>query len=117
MSSFPPEPRAREREVGQFLTATEERLAAYGGVFSVFHQETWEEVEAMAQRNRRTLTIDISPLVKTLGLAEVIRQIGEENLLRQLGAQRLMEQLDAQTILDSLPPAKRRELKRLLAEE
>jgi hypothetical protein len=68
----------------------------------------------MAQRGRRTPDIDISPLVETLGLAEVIRQIGEANVLRELGT---MEQLDARTILDNLPVAKRRQLKRLLAEE
>jgi hypothetical protein len=32
------EPPGRERDVGRFLTATGERLATYGGVFSVFHQ-------------------------------------------------------------------------------
>jgi hypothetical protein len=119
------EPPAREREVGQFLTATEERLAAYGGVFSVFHQATWREVETMAQRSRRTLTIDISPVVETLGLEEVLRQIGEEKVIRQIGEQKIlreigkkvMEQLDVQTIWDNLPAAKRRQLKRLLAEE
>jgi hypothetical protein len=120
------EPKAREREVGEFLTPTEERLAAYGGVFSVFHQATWKEVESMAQRRRRTLTIDISPVVETLGLEEVIRQIGkekvirqigEEEVLREIGAKKVMEQLDVQTIWDNLPAAKRRQLKRLLAEE
>jgi hypothetical protein len=129
------EPPAREREVGQFLTATEQRLAAYGGVFSVFHQATWREVEAMAQRSRRALSIDISPVVETLGLEEVIRQIGEERVIRQIGREKvirqigegevlreigpkkLVEHLDVQTILENLPPAKRRQLKRLLAEE
>jgi hypothetical protein len=133
------EPPAREREVGQFLTATQERLAAYGGVFSVFHQATWREVETMAQRRQRTLTIDISPLVETLGLREVIRQIGEENVIRQIGEENVIRQIgkekvirqigeeqvlrevmgrvDVQTIRDNLTPAKRRQLKRLLAEE
>jgi len=138
------EPAAREREVGQFLTATEERLAVYGSIFSVFHEATWREVEIMAQRNRRTFTIDISPVVETLGLEEiirqigeekvirligeekvirqigeekVIRQIGEEKVLREIGAKKVMEQLDVQTIWDNLPAAKRRQLKRLLAEQ
>jgi hypothetical protein len=129
------EPPAREREVGEFLTATEERLAAYGGVFSVFHQATWREVKAMAQRSRRTLTIDISPVVETLGLEEVIRQIGKDNIirrigkesfirqfgedevLREIGPKKVVEQLDVRTIWENLPAAKRRQLKRLLAEE
>ncbi len=138
------EPPAREREVGEFLTATEERLAAYAGVFSAFHRATWREVEAMAKRSRRAPIIDISPLVETLGLREVIRQIGEEEVIRQIGEvevirrigkqkvihqigeeqvlreigpKKVMEQMDVQTILDNLPPAKRRQLKRLLAEE
>ena len=147
------EPPAREREVGEFLTATDERLAAYGGAFSVFHRATWREVETMAERKRRAPLIDISPLVETLGLREIIRQIGEEEVIRQIGEQELirrigeeevirqigkqkvihqigeeqvlreigpkkvMEQLDVQTILDNLPAAKRRQLKRLLAEE
>jgi hypothetical protein len=111
------EPPAREREVGQFLTATAERLAAYGGVFSVFHQATWREVEAMAQRNRRTLTIDISPVVETLGLEEVIRQIGAEKVLREIGPKKVMDQLDVQTIWDNLPASKRRQLRRLVGEE
>ncbi len=129
------EPPAREREVGEFLTATEERLAAYAGVFSAFHRATWREVEAMAKRSRRAPIIDISPLVETLGLREVIRQIGEEEVIRQIGEEefirqigeqkvlreigpkKVMEQMDVQTIWDNLPAAKRRQLKRFLAEE
>jgi hypothetical protein len=129
------EPPAREREVGQFLTATEERVAAYGGVFSVFHQATWREVETMAQRSRRTFAIDLRPMIETLGLEEVIRQMGKENVIRQIGEQEVirqigkekvlreigpkevMEQLDVQTIWDNLPAAKRRQLKRLVAQE
>jgi len=128
------EPPAREREVGQFLLAMEERLAVYGGPFSVFHQATWREVEIMARRTRESLTIDISPVVETLGLGEVIRQIGEENVIRQIGEEnvirqigeekvlreiglkKVMEKLDVQTIWDNLPVAKRRQLKRLLAD-
>jgi hypothetical protein len=120
------EPPAREREVGQFLSGTEERLAAYGGVFSVFHQATWREVETMAQRSRRTFAIDLRPMIETLGLEEVIRQMGKENVirqigkeevLRQIGPKEVMEQLDVQTIWDNLPAAKRRQLKRLVAQE
>jgi hypothetical protein len=71
----------------------------------------------MAQRSRRTVEIDISPVVETLGLEEVIRQIGKEKVLRELGPKKVMEQFDARTILDNLPVAKRRQLKRLLAEQ
>jgi hypothetical protein len=106
------EPPEREREVGQFLAATEERLATYASAFSVFHQATWREVETMAQRSRRTFAIDLRPLIETLGLEEVIRQIGEEKLLREV-----LGKLNVQTILDNLPAAKRRQLKQLLAEE
>jgi hypothetical protein len=50
--------------------------------------------------------------VETLGLEEVIRQIGEEKVLREV-----MQQLDVQTICANIPAAKRRQIKRLLAEE
>jgi hypothetical protein len=75
----------------------------------------------MAQRSRRPLTIDISPLVETLGLKEVIRQIGEDNVIRNIGQEEVlryvMKQLDVQTICDNIPAAKRRQLKRLLDEK
>jgi len=128
-------PAAREQEVGEYLAATESRWEALGGVFSVLHPGVWKEVEAMARRTRRTLTLDIRPAVEYLGLAEVIRQIGkeevirqigkeevirqigEEDFIRQIGAKKIVEQLGVETIAANLPAAKRRALKRLLSEE
>jgi hypothetical protein len=74
----------------------------------------------MAQRSRRTLAIDLRPMIETLGLEEVIRQMGKENVIRHIGKEQVlrevMEQV-AQTIWDNLPASKRRQFKRLGAEE
>jgi hypothetical protein len=110
------EPRARELEVGEYLTATAERLDTYGSVFAVFHQTVWREVETMARRSRRTFEIDLRPVINSIGFAEVIRQMGEAEVIRHIGPKKVVEQLDVQTLWDSLSQAKRRELKRLIAE-
>lgn len=95
------EPADVERQVGEFVTGDRERLSAYGGVFSVLHQRTWKELEAMAKSRKRKLEFDIRPAVQSLGLAEVIRQIGPDEVLREIVAH--------------LPRAKRKELLRLLS--
>jgi hypothetical protein len=111
------EPPQREREVAGFVASQPGRLDAYGGLFAVFHPDIWREVEIMAQRQRRTITIDLRPAIKTLGLPEVIRQIGEEEVIRQIGARRILGQLGVEEILANLPPRQRKELKRRLTEE
>lgn len=70
----------------------------------------------MARRGRRDITFDIRPSVEMLGLAEVIRQIGEKEVIRQIGEKELVKKLAPKAIAANLPPAKRRELKRLLDE-
>jgi hypothetical protein len=77
----------------------------------------WKEIAAMARRNRRALTLDFRPVIKSVGLAELIRQVGEESVVREIGAKTIVEALDVEDILAHLSAAKRRDLKRRLAEE
>jgi hypothetical protein len=117
------EPEEKERQVGEFVVAEQERLSAYGGIFATLHPHTWKELQVMAKSRNRRIEFDIRPAVDTLGLEEVIRQIGAQAVIAQLGPKTLIEQLGLDAVLKQvkaddlmahLPRATREELKRLL---
>jgi hypothetical protein len=108
----------RERQVGEFVVASPERVETYGGMFSVLHEAAWKEVETMARRSRRDFERDIAAaLIRQAGEEVVIRELDKKKIIRQIGAKHIVEALDPETIVANLPPAKRRELKRLLSKE
>jgi hypothetical protein len=111
------EPTAQERQVGQFVAATAERVAANGTTFAALHQEVWREVEAMARRHQRSFPFNLRLAVESIGIAEFIRQVGEDEVLNEIPAKRMVKKLGVETFLANLSPARRRELKRRLAEE
>jgi hypothetical protein len=117
------EPLATEREVAQLLAEDEKLQWLYGGWMSVLHPTAWEEVEEMARRTGRGLTIDWRPAIKAGHLKEIVRQAGAKRLLQQFDARELVEfigeneELRRETLdslLRELSPAERRELKRRL---
>jgi hypothetical protein len=129
------EPPEQERQVGNFVTGTAERLEAYGSVFSLFHLEAWKEVESMARQRRPGFQPDwdwyieqvgmeelirrLGPeiLIRQIGMKEVVRQIGAKELLQEVGPREILSKLEVEEILANLPAAKRTELKRHLTEE
>ena len=81
----------------------------------------------MARQTRGPLRLDLSPIVRTMGMEWVLEQLGAKRVIGQLGAKRVIEELGGVTpfleelggmkqLVAELSPGQRRELKRLLQE-
>jgi hypothetical protein len=99
------------------------------------HPTAYEEVQAMVRQTKDSLRLDLTPIVKTMGMEwviehlgadRVIEQLGAKRVIEHLGAKRVIEHLDAKRIIDELggvkqfwaelSPEQRRQLKRLIQE-
>jgi hypothetical protein len=117
------EPLATEREMAQLVVAQPELQQLYGGWMASLHRRAWKEIEAMARKTGKGLSIDLRPAIKSLGLGHVIEQVGTKEVLEEIGTKRvlevigtkrLLEEIDLEELLAHLSPAGRRELKRRL---
>jgi hypothetical protein len=117
---------ATEQAVARLVAGRAELWERYSGWLASLHPAVYEEVEGMARQTRGPLRLDLSPIVRTMGMEWVIEQLGAERVIEQLGAERVIEQLGAKRVIEelggakefvaALPPGQRRELKRLLQE-
>jgi hypothetical protein len=108
------EPPALDREVGQFVVEDAGRLSTFADVFSLLHPSSWEEVKCMAKGSRKQAWPDPA------GVRNWIEWVGPEYIIELIGNQKLLEKMlqkvDVDDLLATLPPAKRRALKRRLDE-
>src|SRR5262249_42334731 len=102
----------------------------------------FEEVQGMARQRKGPFRLDLTPIVKTMGMEWVIQQLGAKQVIQQLGAKQVIQQLGAKQVIQQLglkqvideagggekdvggvkqlwgdlPPEQRRQLKRLAQE-
>jgi hypothetical protein len=106
-----------EQAVARLVAERPELWERYGGWLASLHPAAYEEVRAMARQTRGPLRLDLTPIVKTMGMEWVIEQLGPQRVIEQLGAQRVIEQLGGvKQLWAELTPEQRRQLKRLVQE-
>jgi hypothetical protein len=115
-----------ERAVARLVAASAALWDRYGGWLASLHPAAYEEVQGMARQTKRPFRLDLTPIVKTMGMEWVIEQLGAKRVIEQLGARRVIEQLGARRVIEQLggveqlwaelTPEQRRQLKRLVQE-
>jgi hypothetical protein len=102
-----------ERVMARLVAGSVELWERYGGWLASLHPAAYEEVQGMARQTRKTLRLDLSPIVKTMGLDWVIEQVGAKRVIEHLGFERVIDALGGvDQLWDKLSPEQRRRLKR-----
>jgi hypothetical protein len=115
-----------EQAVARLVAGRPEVWERYSDWLASLHPAAYEEVQGMAKQTRTPLRLDLTPIVKTMGMDWVIEHLGAKRVIEHLGARRVIEQLGAKRVIDELggvkqfweelSPEQRRQLKRLAQE-
>jgi hypothetical protein len=106
-----------ERAVARLLAGRAELWERYGGWLASLHPAAYEEVQGMARKTTKPLRLDLTPIIKTMGMEWLIEHVGAKRVIEQLGAKRVVKELGGvKQFLAELSPEQRQELKRLLQE-
>ena len=110
------EPRETELAVARFLLEHPALWRQYRAWLAALHVSTWQEVRVMARTKGEELTLDLRPLIKTMGKQEFIRQLDARGVLEDLGKE-LLRKVGIHQFVKQLDAAERQELRRILLEE
>jgi hypothetical protein len=103
--------------VARLVAGRPELWERYGGWLASLHPAAYEEVQGMARRTRKPLRLDLTPIVKSMGMDWVIEQLGPKRVIEQLGTKRCIEELGGvRQFWAEMTPEQRRELRRLVEE-
>jgi hypothetical protein len=108
---------ATELAVARLVAGSPALWERYGGWLASLHPTAYEEVQGMARQTREPLRLDLTPIVKTMGMKWVIEQLGAKRVIEELGVPRVIEGLGGvKKVWAELTPEQRQELKRLAQE-
>jgi hypothetical protein len=106
-----------EQAVARLVTGSAELWERYGGWLASLHPALFREVQGMAKQGKRSLGLDLTPVIETMGMQWLIEHVGVKKLIEELGTKRFIEQLGGvKQLWAELTPEQRRELKRLAQE-
>jgi hypothetical protein len=105
-----------EQALARLVAGRPELWERYGGWLASLHPAAYEEVQGMARQSRQPLRLDLTPIVRTMGMDWVIRQLGAERVIEHLGAREVVQHLGVNRLWAELTPEQRRQLKRLAQE-
>ena len=124
-----------EQAVARLVVGRPELWERYGGWLASLHPAAYEEVQGMARQTREPLRLDLSPIVRTMGMKWVVEQLGLKQVIEQVGLKRVIDEVGAKPVIEELgarrvieelggvkqlwtvlSPQERRQLKRLMQE-
>ena len=89
----------------------------YGGWLASLHPAVYKEVQGMARQSKRSLRLDLTPIVEIMGIEWVIEQVGAKQVIEHLGLKRVIDEVGGvKQLWEELTPEQRRQLKRLAQE-
>jgi hypothetical protein len=113
--------------VARLVAANAALWDRYGGWLASLHPAAYEEVQGMARKTKEPLRLDLTPIVKTMGMDWVIDHLGTKQVIDHLGTKRVIEHLGLKRVINELggvkrlwaelSPEQRRELKQLFQGE
>jgi len=95
----------------------------YGRWLAALYHAGKEEVHVMARKTKEPLRLDLTPIIKTMGMEWLIQQLGAKQVIEELGPKEVIQHLGWKRVIDALggveqvwaelTPEQRCQLKRL----
>ena len=101
------QPAETERAVARLVAGRADLWERYGGWLASLHPAAYGEVEGMARQTTKPLRLDLTPIVRTMGMDWVVEQLGARRVVEHLGAKRVVEELGLRRVVDELGGVKR----------
>ncbi len=106
-----------EQAVARLVAGRAELWERYSGWLASLHPAVFEEVQGMAKQKKEPLRLDLTPIVKTMGMEWVIEHLGVKRVIEHLGLKRVIEEAGGvKQLWAELTPEQRQQLKRLTQE-
>jgi hypothetical protein len=103
-----------EAEMARLVAGSRELFDRYGSWLASLQPAVYDEVMRMTRQTKGPLRLDLTPIVRTMGMAWVVEQLGFKQVVEQFGWPRVFDELGGvKQLWKQLTPEQRRELKSL----